>query len=453
MWGLLQAYARLWLTPLRSNVGFLAAWQRNGIANRCTIPMRRDATDSATRSRMSTKSRLITVAFSVTCMICAVVLSPVTRARIAPDGTRLPEPARTIPVRESEVRAFPTGDFVDQQTTEFNYPNGDFILVYGRLKGGYLRNSSLWFVVSEKDKTISKTKPLPIENDAEFHNMAVASPSFVTGPHGTWLYFETSGRNEEGVKLWKSRLSGTTFSEPVELSPVPGLTDLAALPSWANAGSYTYLTFRNKRGLPFWVRLRDGVAQGAPQRLEPFGVGFARVIPMGGGGCFFSYQIPWQAGGMATYYRTSRDCSHWSPPALLSHQPIRFHGKPVAQVVVHDAYALARLRHGVDVYYSAVNYKGEHALRSKFGFVLYRRSVEPNGTLGPEQLLTAKPIFYPFYASAHRLANGSVLVTFSDIHSTGNDIYLKGSRLVTSSDLTVFALKSDAPVREPRHTH
>ncbi|MGH9438756.1 MAG: hypothetical protein ACRD22_12905 [Terriglobia bacterium] len=395
---------------------------------------------------MNSKAWWVRNSFFVAGLACLAVTPLLARAGGASTEELLQPSTEALPVGKNGVYAFPLGNFVDQQTAMAVLPKGGFILVYSRLKGGYLRNSRLWFVVSRNGRTFSKPELIPFEGEPEFSGKAVASEAFVTDKNNTWLYFESSDQNYTHLKLWRSRLSGTTFSAPVRLPSVPGLNSLAALPSWVNAGSDTYLTFRGKRGMPYWTRLKGGMAQGEPQRLEAFGVGFSRVVPMAGGGCFFSYQTPWKAGGMATYYRVSHDCSHWSAPALLSHQPNRYKGKPVAQIVVHDAYALPRLHSGVDVYYSAVEYKGKRAVRSPFGFILYRRSVMPNGTLGPVQLLTSKPEFYPFCASAHRLPDEAVLVTFSDIHKTGDDIYLKGVRLVTSSNLTIFKLKNDAPM-------
>jgi len=82
------------------------------------------------------------------------------------------------------------------------------------------------------------------------------------------------------------------------------------------------------------------------------------------------------------------------------------------------------------------SFKGPDA-RFAVGFDLYRRSVRPDGRLGPEQRLTDRTAFNPFAPSAHRLRDGTVLVSFSDILENGADG-------VSRAQLTVFRLKDDA---------
>src|SRR5690606_12840897 len=151
----------------------------------------------------------------------------------------------------------------------------------------------------------------------------------------------------------------------------------------------------------------------------------------GTAGCFFSYQRPPEGGYMATYVSVSKDCAKWSPPV-----PIAWPDAPNLPDV-HDAYALPRQDAGVDLYYVYPSFKGDDA-GFRVGFDLYRRAIGVDGTFGPEQLLTERKEFFPFAPSAHRLADGSVLVTFSDIEATGPEG-------VSSAVISAFVLGSDAP--------
>lgn len=65
----------------------------------------------------------------------------------------------------------------------------------------------------------------------------------------------------------------------------------------------------------------------------------------------------------------------------------------------------------------------------------------PDGSLRMEERLTARDEFNPFAPSAHRLPNGTILVTFSDIHESGE-------HGVSSSRMTLFKLERDAAAPE-----
>ena len=329
-------------------------------------------------------------------------------------------PVVAVPV----VPSSQPGEGVDRQAAYAPLPGGGFVLVYSRYERGDIDSSVLRVAVSSDGSTISRDEPLTFGGAIE------DAPSFVTTGDDTWLYFASGDEDGETIELWRSRVTGTAFAAPERLPDVPGLERLAQWPRWVDVGDEVFLTFRGRKSKPSWIRLQDGVPQGDPHPVGPGAVAYPRVVPMTGGGCFFSYQRPPDGGYMATYFSVSDDCTGWSPPEPLS-WPDAPH-KPD----VHDAFALPRLDAGVDVYYVYPARKGPDA-RFDVGFVLYRRAVMPDGRMGPEEQLTERDAFEPFAPTAHRQPDGSILVTFSDIHATG-------ANGVSSACMTFFELASDA---------
>ncbi len=359
-------------------------------------------------------------------MACLCSLLSSARADSAETTGRLQPAIRDLPAGRADVLSFAEGSGVDRQPTLTTLPDGGFVLVHSRYERGDMDSSSLRMVTSTDGNAISGADELAFGGEVE------DAPSFVTTPGSTWLYFASGDADLGNATLWRSRLAGDgSFSPPERLADVPGLRRLTQWPRWVDTGPDLFLTFRGERSRPYWLRLVDGQAQGAPLPLAPFGVAYPRVVPMADNGCFFSYQRPPDGGYMATYFSVSPDCSRWSPPAALSWPA------PPGKPDVHDAYALARLDGGVDVYYVYPSRKGPGA-RFQVGFDLYRRAVMPDGSLGVEERLTARDEFNPFAPSAHRFPDGTILVTFSDILANGDNG-------VSSARLALFKLAHDAP--------
>lgn len=355
-------------------------------------------------------------------VICLGSLLPSLQANGAAAEARLPPPAQMLPVGKANVFSFDEGEGVDRQPTLAPLPGGGFLLVYARY--GDMDSSVLRVLTSRDGSTISSAETLAFGGEIE------DAPSFVTAREGTWLYFASGDSNLGNVKLWRSRLVGRSFSAPDRLADVPGLRRLTQWPRWVDAGPDVLLTFRGEKSVPHWLRLKEGMTQHAPIPLASFGVAYPRVVPTADHGCFFSYQRPPEGGYMATYFRVSPDCSKWSPPTALSWP------EPPGKPDVHDAYALPRLDAGVDIYYVYPSRKGPGA-RFQVGFDLYRRAVMADGSLGAEERLTARDELNPFAPTAHRLPDGTILVTFSDIHANGADG-------VSSARLALFKLARDA---------
>lgn len=340
------------------------------------------------------------------------------------DAERLRPPTGNLPVGSADVYLFGDGNGVDRQPAYAPLPDGGFVLVYSRYERGDIDSSGLRIAVSTDGSAISSDLPLATNGDV------ADAPALVTTDDGTWLYFATSDRSLEGIELWRSRMVGTTFAPPERLADVPGLERMVQWPRWVDTGPGVLLTFRGIGAGPAWVAFESGERVGPPRTLAPFAVAYPRVVPMTGGGCFFSYQRPPDGGYMATYYSVSPDCAEWSEPA-----PIAWPDPP-GKPDVHDAFALPRQDAGVDVYYSYPSRKG-HDARFDVGFVLYRRAVMPDGTLGPEEQLTDRDAFEPFAPTAHRRPDGTILVSFSDIQARG-DVGVSAARMA------LFALSRDA---------
>ena len=358
------------------------------------------------------------------------LLLPSIQAQGGEIQVRLPPPVEALPVGKAGVLSFfEEGGGVDRQATLAHLPGGGFVLVYSRYEQGDMDSSRLWMVASDDGNAFSGPRPLTFGDEVE------DAPSVITTQGGTWLYFASGGNDLANIRLWRSRMTaGAAFSPPERLADVPGLTRLVQWPRWVDVGEGMFLTFRGERSRPHWLRLKEGSEQDEPSPLLSFAAAYPRVVPMSGHGCFFSYQRPPDDGYMATYFSVSPDCSSWSAPVPLSWPD------PPGKPDVHDAYALERLDGGVDVYYVYPSRKGPEA-RFEVGFDLYRRAVMPDGSIGVEERLTARDELNPFAPSAHRLADGAILVTFSDIHETGN-------HGVSSAGLALFKLTRDAPVPE-----
>ena len=332
-------------------------------------------------------------------------------------------------VGRTDVLAFEPGPGVDRQVAYAPLPGGGFVLVYSRYEHGDVDSSAMRVAVSPDGSTLSSDAPLTFGGALE------DAPAIVTTDDGTFLYFASGDAQGDNIEPWRAELAGTTFAPPQRLPDVPGLEKLIQWPRWVDAGDAVFLTFRGQGADPSWVRLQDGEPPGEPRALATGAVAYPRVVPMTGGGCFFSYQRPPDGGYMATYFSVSDDCTDWSPPVALAWPEAP--NKPD----VHDAHALPRLDAGVDVYYAYPARKGPDA-RFDVGFVLYRRAVMPDGRMGPEERLTMRDAFNPFAPTAHRQPDGTVLVTFSDIHAVGGNG-------VSSARMTVFQLPGDAVAPAP----
>lgn len=334
--------------------------------------------------------------------------------------------AAQLPVGVTDVVTFAEETGVDRQSAVLPSESGGFLLIYSEYEQGGMDTSRLNVVVSMDGGATSSSIPLTFGGRVE------DAPALISNADGDWLYFASSDPDLSNIELWRASIVDGRFSSLQRLADIDGLSTMNQWPRWVSSGQDVLLTYRGRKSVPTWLRLVDGVTPGAPVTLGSEGVAYPRVVPMQDEGCFFSYQHEPEGGYMATRYQVSRDCMRWSQSTELSP------AKPPIKPDVHDAYALPRRDGGVDIYYVYPSYKGSDAL-FPVGFDLYRRSVTAGGLAGPEQLLTERLTFNPFAPSAHRLADGTILVTFADILEIG-------PIAVKHANLTLFKLRADAPL-------
>lgn len=334
--------------------------------------------------------------------------------------------ASSFPVSADGVLRIGEGSGVDRQATVANSAVGGFVMVYTNLEGGSLDTARLRVVVSHEGVSVSGPSPLSFGRHPE------DAPAFLDVDGETWLYFASASSDLRDLELWRSSLRNAQFAPAERLPGIDGLTHLGQWPRWVGLHGGIAVTFRSSASVPTWAVSQDGVRWGKTVALGTARVAYPRVVAAGETGCFFSYQRPPDGGYMATYFQISENCMEWSDAA-----PISWPAAP-NKPDVHDAFALPRIDGGVDVYYVYPSPKGQGA-KFEVGFDLYRRAIGRAGEMGSEQLLTDRKAFHPFAPSAHRLSDGRVLVTFSDIDSVGTDG-------VSAATLMVFIAPEDAPM-------
>ncbi|MBD8635425.1 hypothetical protein [Stenotrophomonas sp. CFBP 13725] len=340
------------------------------------------------------------------------------------EASTLPEPA-SLPVGRHATWASDAPAGVDRQATVLPQDDEGFLLVYAQYAGGDMDSSRLMQIRSPDGRHVSPPIPLSFGSTLE------DAPVLARSGDQAWLYFAASEGDYRNLKLWRAQVNREGFLQPQRLPHVQGLKMLTQSPRWVRAGEDLFLTFRGSGSGPQWLSLRGGHSPAAVTTLVDTAVAYPRVVPMGGGGCFFSYQRVPEGGYMTTLYRVSPDCRTWAEPIELAP------ATPPNKTDVHDGFALPRPEGGVDVYYVYPSFKGSSA-PFPVGFNLYRRAIDVHGAQGPEQLLTDPISYNPFAPSAHRMADGTVLVTFSDIQQSSD-------QGVSKARLTLFRVAGDAP--------
>lgn len=359
-------------------------------------------------------------------------LPPVAQHPVSSKPMVLPK-ATELPVGPAGTWRSPVSNGVDRQIAVLSAPAGGFKVVYAQYLRGDMDSSRLMQIRSSDGRLMDQPEPL------SFGSVLEDAPVLVHIDNDAWLYFAGSDADFSNITLWRARATPQGFGAPQRLPDVPGLTQLVQAPRWVQAEGDLYLTFRGMGTGPRWMSMRNARSPSEFQGAASTPVAYPRVVPLGQHGCFMSYQKAPEGGYMTTLYSVSPDCRTWSGPVELS--PAKSPNKPD----VHDAFALPRQDGGVDIYYVYPSYKGATA-RFPVSFDLYRRAVDVQGRAGPEQLLTERLAYNPFAPSAHRMPDGSVLVSFSDIEA-------RGDAGVTKGRLTLFRISGDAPMEPERPGH
>jgi len=337
------------------------------------------------------------------------------------DAARIPE-ASELPLSRGQTLAIGLDGRNDKQGTLAPVGNSGFELVYQSGKGVDLRDLQLYSIRSEDGRNVGAPRRLELVDHA-----LAASPAFVATSEGVFLYFSSSPSFERGARFWRAAFDGKTFDTPTPLPPIAGLERIAGWPQWVASNEGVSLSFRDRRNRPRWG-LSGDARNWTANRVEDVTAAYVRVVRMTGGGWFLSYQRKPAGINTVTYARFSVDGVAWSAP-----EPVTVPSRPALDEV-HDAYALPRNDRGVDLYYSYPAPKN----RVPMAFQLYRRALFGPGDFGPEELVTEAESFDPYSSSAHRLQDGKVLLTFSDIERDSN-------RGVVQARLHLVELASDAP--------
>lgn len=330
-----------------------------------------------------------------------------------------------LPASASQSLALGVPGRNDRQGTLYQGEDGGFTLVYESGIGAELESSELHVVTSPDGTRVCGPTPITRLPGANVH-----VPAFVELAGETWLYFASGTSRADPPLLWRVSFDGRDFSTPQRVADIPGLARVLGWPRWTTHEGRLVVSFRDRRSRPHWA-VHDPDQPAQPVQIGDLGAAYVRVVPMTGGGWLLSYQRPAPEREFLTYVRISEDGEAWSEP-----EPVT---RPVApnHVNVHDAFALPRTDRGVDLYYI---YPSPREGTPPAGFDLYRRAVLGPGEFGPEQRLTDPADFRVYVPSAHRLRDGRVLLTFSNI--------ITKLGCVGEARLHLAMLPGDAPLTE-----
>ena len=308
----------------------------------------------------------------------------------------------------------------DKQGTLLAGPGAGFMLVFESGVGASIDDLQLYAVASTDGDHIGPTERLGLIG-APF----VAQPAFVTVEDRHWMYFASAESLRQRPRIWRAEFSDGTFSAAQRQPDIPNLVQLTGWPRWsATDDGRVVVSFRDGKSRPAWaVHELNEIPR--TRVIDNIGAAYVRVVPMTGGGWLLSYQSQPNRQSMLTYIQTSVNGKRWTPAV-----PIRVPDWPQ----VHDAFALPRRTSGVDVYYSYPTLLPDR----KACFGLYRRAVFGPRSFGPEEQVTLPGDVCAYSASAHRLQDGKVLLTFSNIISSG-------SNGVVEAQNYIARLNDDAP--------
>lgn len=210
--------------------------------------------------------------------------------------------------------------------------------------------------------------------------------------------------------------------------PVPGLDDLGPL-SWPKvrtlADGSLMVAYRDTRSRPRLAWSEDGHRfHPLPGTVEPAGAAMVDLGVQRNGTLVMTYQLGHGA-RMQSVLRTSRDGHRWSPR------------RPVTEASdnVHDTTLVTRADGGLDLYYV-------YSTPTE-PFALYRRALDEDLALGPEQRVSrpGEAINKPH---AERRPEGGVRVGFVEVTARAPEGW------VTGQGVRSVTLDTDAP--SPTHT-
>ncbi len=322
-------------------------------------------------------------------------------------GLPIPEPS-ALPIGAADVLRLGPGLDLDVTSALSIDEEGAVTLVFDSF-GRAFTYGELWSARSTDGRSMPIPRPIGFTG-----RELEASPSLVRGS----LYFAAANDVTSAPALYRG-----VVGAPEMLPDVPGVTTLLSWPRLAAWEDRVVIAFRDGASRAMLAAGDDATSFGAPVQVGPDeGVALASVGVFGDGSRAYAYQHPVGAERMVSFVRRSSDAATWSDPVRVSD----------ASSNVHDTGFVARADGGLDLYYVY-----PAGLR---GFVLFRRALMPDGTMGAEEQVSALDALEPSKPSGLRLPSGRVLVAFADIAERGG-----AGGEPTRQDLVLTSLPSEAP--------
>ncbi len=294
-----------------------------------------------------------------------------------------------IPITSTTAIAVSTGASMDYDSAFFVDPaSGDWVVVVDRFTSPTAFQAQLCVARSTDHASFAPAVALPIAGT----EVAQGGPSAAVLGDGTYLYF-MHGSGPRDLHLARAAFDSSGFGAPTDLTlddPSRGFDAWPIAVPWKNGTiALAYDHYGLAQGE---LASGDGVAFGTPQTV---GTGVqGRVATFADGAVAFTEQtgVEPQMG----HVRVSRDGTTWTPPAAVT-----------TRANVHDATPFRRASGGVDLYYISSD------VPDPDGFSIFRRSVDEAGALGPEQRLSDASAGSLTQPRPHRLADGTIVVTFA----------------------------------------
>lgn len=318
----------------------------------------------------------------------------------------IPVPRAALPVGADAALRLGPGADLDVASAITQDEAGAVTLVFESFDEGFTRGE-LWSTTSADGAAFQVARPIgftphPFE----------ASPSFVDGA----LVFAGADDLESAPTLYLGRVGA-----PEALPPVSGLVSLLSWPRLQATPGGVALVFRDGGSAPRLATGADVRSLGAPRAIAAEAAAMVTLGVFGDGSLAATYQRPVGGEPMVSFVVRSSDGEAWTEPARVTD----------ASPNVHDTTLVGRSDGGLDLYYA---YPASAA-----GFALFRRRLDPDGALGPEERVTADEVGEATKPEGLRLASGDVLVATAVITRRGP------SGEPTRQELTLLRLNGEAP--------
>jgi hypothetical protein len=217
---------------------------------------------------------------------------------------------------------------------------------------------------------------------------------------GELLYFIEADALAAAPSLARARFASDedTFEEAEALPAIGGVDSILSWPRFlARRDGSMAVVFRDGFGHGKVGFSADGVSFEGIATVEASAVAQPELGEHADGSLVFTFQTPVNDEPMISFFRRSSDGTSWTDPVRVS----------TASSNVHDARIFERIDGGLDLYYI-------YPVRRP-GFSMFRRRIELDGALGPEQQLTLPELGDATKPAPQRLRDGRVLLLYAEI--------------------------------------